>query len=96
MQQIQNIYPNEIKEYIDNKSVIIIDLREKREYEQGHVRGSVNIQINDLEKYVYQYPRDKIMVVYCKTGARSIIAARILKQYGYQVKNVIGGMKNYL
>ncbi len=95
MQGIQNIYPEEIDRYVDNKAAVIIDFRTKGEYEQGHIRGAINMSVEELDNNIYFIPRNKIIVVYCSRGGRSVIGARTLSRYGYQVKNVIGGIKNY-
>lgn len=95
MQGIENIYPEEIDEYINDISAIIIDLRTKEEYKTGHIMGAINISADNIEEKLYFIPRNKIIVVYCGSGGRSIRVARILEEYGYEVKNVIGGIKNY-
>ncbi len=95
MQGIQNIYPEDIDRYVGDSKAIIIDFRTKQEYEQSHVRGAVHMTVEGLENNIYFIPRNKILVVYCNRGGRSIIAARTLSRYGYEVKNVIGGIKNY-
>lgn len=95
MQEIQNIYPEEIDRYVGNSTAIIIDLRTKNEYEQGHIKGAVNMSVESLDRNIYLIPHNKIIVVYCSRGGRSVMAARVLSKYGYKVKNVIGGIKNY-
>jgi len=95
MQGIENIYPNEIDRYVGDTAYIFIDLRTKREYESGHIRGAINITVENLEDSIYLIPKYKKVIVYCARGGRSIMAARILSKNGFQVKNVIGGIKNY-
>lgn len=95
MQGIQNVYPEEIDRYVGDSSAIIIDLRTKNEYDEGHINGAVNMSVESIESNIYLIPKNKTIIVYCGRGGRSIMAARILSKYGYQVKNVIGGIKNY-
>lgn len=95
MQGIRNIYPDEIDKYVGNDMYIFIDLRTKSEYENGHVRGAINITVENLEDSIYLFPKNKKIIVYCARGGRSIMAARILSKNGFEVKNVIGGIKNY-
>lgn len=95
MQGIQNIFPYEIDRYLGDASYIFIDLRTKSEYENGHIREAINITLENLEDSIYLFPKNKKIIVYCARGGRSIMAARILSKNGFEVKNVIGGIKNY-
>lgn len=95
MQGIQNIYPDEIDRYVGDTTYIIIDLRNKNEYDTRHIRGAINITLENLEDSIYLFPKNIKIVVYCARGGRSITAARILSKNGFEVKNVIGGIKNY-
>lgn len=61
----------------------IIDVRKKSEYESEHVIGAVNIPLNELDSNMEAFPKDKEFIVYCAGGYRSMIAASILKQRGY-------------
>ena len=67
---------------------MIIDVRSKKEYNKGHIEGSVNIPIAYVDKMYNSLPRDKELVVYCHSGARSAIAARLLREQGWIVHNV--------
>lgn len=71
----------------------IIDVREKEEYENFHLRNAVNIPYEELYKQVL--PKDKIYVVYCDHGIQSLRACRDLALLGYTVYNLIGGLKSY-
>ena len=52
-------------------SVMLVDVRDAREFASGSIRGAVNIPMNDLEKKVATLPKDKPVVFICGTGARS-------------------------
>jgi len=71
----------------------IIDVRENDEYKQDHIDGAINIPlgrlIRDESKGII--PRDKAIVVHCKSGFRGSIALDFLKKRGYSVKNLEGG-----
>ncbi|NUU94962.1 hypothetical protein XO10_00100 [Marinitoga sp. 1135] len=73
---------------------IFLDVREANEVEAGHIpnahwipRGLLEFKIASLVKNT----EDKIIVVYCKSGGRSILAAKTLKEMGYNVLSVSGG-----
>ena len=95
MGTLENIYFYEIDKYVNDVNAFIIDLRSRSEYNRSHIRGAVNIAAEDIEKNVCRIPRNKIIVVYCQSGGRSIVVSRYLSKNGFVVKNVIGGIKKY-
>jgi phage shock protein E len=66
------------------QGAIILDVRSKGEFEQGHIKGSVNISVNSLKVNMNQL-KDKNMTVItcCASGSRSALAKSILKHNGY-------------
>jgi NADPH-dependent 2,4-dienoyl-CoA reductase/sulfur reductase-like enzyme/rhodanese-related sulfurtransferase len=80
----------------DKEGHFILDVRTAGEVAQGKVLGSVNIPVDSLRNRLDQLPKDKKIAVYCASGVRSAIAARMLQQLGYkQVYNVSGGFMSY-
>lgn len=67
---------------------MIIDVRSQKEFNKGHIEGSVNIPISYVDKMFNSIPRDKELVVYCRSGSRSAIAARLLREQGWTVYDV--------
>ena len=67
---------------------VIIDVRTVKEYNHQHIDDAINIPIEELTKSLARVPRDKIIVVYCKSGSRSSGAARILTKAGWKVYDV--------
>lgn len=81
---------------LDLEKYQIIDVREPLERELGFVTHSVNIPVNALRERMGELDRGKIPVVYCAVGLRGYIAARILKQHGFEtVLNLSGGYSTY-
>ena len=78
------------------QAVTLLDVRAKREYQTGHIDGTVNIPAPDLRKrYSELDPRIPIIVI-CNTGHRSSLGASLLEQHGFEaVANVAGGMTGY-
>jgi len=70
------------------EGAMIIDVRTEKEFNEGHIKGAVNIPISYVDRMFNSLPRDKKMVVYCRTGARSEIAARLLREQGWTVYDV--------
>jgi glyoxylase-like metal-dependent hydrolase (beta-lactamase superfamily II)/rhodanese-related sulfurtransferase len=62
---------------------LVFDIRKKSEYNSEHVIGSINVPLNELNKHLAQFPKEVPFVIYCEGGYRSMIAASILKQRGW-------------
>ncbi|HPV15594.1 MAG TPA: FAD-dependent oxidoreductase [Candidatus Cloacimonadota bacterium] len=81
---------------LDLNETMIIDARTPEEYQLGHIPGSVNIPLQQIRKRLDEIPKDKKIVVNCKTGGRSYMTARILMQNGFKaVYNLSGGYTTY-
>ncbi len=79
---------------ISNNS-FLLDVREVMEFREGHITGAVNIPLHKLRHRLAEIPRDKEILVYCRSGLRSYIATRILLQNGFKVQNISGGILVY-
>lgn len=89
---ISTLFPK--KEVIDLKSVIaqgamLVDVRNPDEYKSGHVKGSVNIPLNQISQKIDKFKNKNTIIVFCRSGARSKMAQSILKSNG--ITNVING-----
>ncbi|MDH6253763.1 phage shock protein E [Chryseobacterium sp. H1D6B] len=63
---------------------VILDVRTEKEYETGHIKGSVNISLGTIrERYVELNP-DKTYITVCSHGLRSVKAENILKERGFK------------
>ena len=76
---------------IDLKNYVVIDVRTKKEFDQGHLKNAVNIPHTEIKEKIKSHVVDKNrkIIVYCRSGRRSGIAKDILDQMGY--RNVING-----
>lgn len=72
----------------------LVDVRTPDEWQGGHVEGAVLIPISELQGRLAEIPRDKPVVVYCASGARSARAAATLSAAGYDARD-LGGMSNW-
>ncbi|MFQ3543938.1 sulfurtransferase TusA family protein [Halobacillus rhizosphaerae] len=79
------------------ESVSIIDVREPAEFAFGHIPGSVNIPLGELDDRMSEVEKnDEELYVICRTGNRSDLAAQKLTSNGYKkVKNVVPGMSEW-
>jgi phage shock protein E len=83
---LKNLFSSKPKadlgEIIKN-GAIIIDVRSKGEFQQGHLKGSINIPLKNLEEHLPKLKKDKATVLCCASGARSGAAKGILKSNGF-------------
>ena len=70
------------KEMIDNGEVFILDVRTREEYNESHIKGSTLIPVQELDIRFKELPLDKKILVYCRTGSRSVTASEILLKNG--------------
>lgn len=102
-QEIENLTPQQVKEELEAGNVHLIDIREAEERVQnGVIAGSVHAPRGMLEFYAdpslpYHKPEfdpSKRIILHCASGGRSALAAKTLKDMGYEnVAHLDGGMK---
>ena len=63
--------------------LFVLDVRTPQEYAEGHVPGAVNVPYDQLASRLAEVPKDKDVVLYCKSGRRAGIAADVLAATGY-------------
>ena len=85
--------PITYEEYLnlDRTEVTLVDVRFKMEYDLSHLDGAVSIPLEQLRSRINELDCEKPVVVYCKIGRRSYMAARILMHHGFQVRSLTGG-----
>lgn len=94
VQHLGTLHPTELKDMLDRNEIILLDVREGREWEEGHVEGAENIYVGHVKEKADRLPRNKPIATTCEWGGRGGLAASILKKIGFEeVYNVLGGMK---
>ena len=89
---VSRISAKELEETIDFNETLIFDVRKKSEYLSEHLIDAVNVPLNEINNHLAEFPKDKKFVLHCAGGYRSMIAASILKQRGWDnFVDVIGG-----
>ena len=93
----QQITQEEAKEMMDKQEVLILDVREQDEYDAGHVPGAFVIPHTEIEQRAGELPenKDKTILVYCRSGRRSKIAAESLARLGYTAVKEFGGINDW-
>lgn len=83
--------PEDAKQMLD-EGAVLLDVREDSEWKAGHAPGAVHIPLSKLPNRFAKLSKDKKVLTVCKMGGRSAKAANILRQEGYDVLDVKGGM----
>ena len=93
-ESIGRITPSEFENQYTNQKPLVIDVRKNSEFESEHVIDATNAPLNEINQHLAQFPKDKPFILHCAGGYRSMIAASILKQRGWDnFVDVIGGFK---
>ena len=87
---------NGVREYMDTPCALLIDVREKAEYEAGHIRDSINVPLSSYKDIInVSEDFDIPIFVYCHSGLRSSRAAGYFEKMGYRNVKNIGGIMTY-
>lgn len=91
---IKNISNEEAKSLIKNEpNLIILDVRTKEEYKTGHLINSILIPLSELESRLGELNKNAPILVYCRSGNRSVTASKILLNNGFnRIYNLRGGI----
>jgi hydroxyacylglutathione hydrolase len=86
--------PSDVARLLDSGAVSVVDVRGRAEWEAGHLPGVPNVPVGYLAARVAELPSDRPVVVQCQSGARSMIAASVLRANGVRnVANLVGGIE---
>ena len=66
------------------------------EHAEGFIAGALNIPLGELRQRLSEVPRDREIIAYCQSGQRSYLAARLLAQKGFRVRNLTGAYRTWL
>lgn len=82
------------KTLIRAKNPQLLDVRTPEEFEEAHIKGSINYNVTDstLAENLDNLNKKKPVFVYCRSGVRSMQAAELLKEHGFKVYNLAGGI----
>ena len=84
VERIKRITANQFEKAYFGEGPLAFDIRKKSEFDSEHVIGAINVPLNELNEHLSQFPIDKPFVLYCEGGYRSMIAASILMQRGWE------------
>ncbi len=79
---------------VERGDLAVVDVRGASEWEDGHLPGVANVPVGYLTDHLDELPRDRVLVVHCQSGARSSIAASLLRRAGFE--NVVNLTDGYI
>lgn len=89
-EEFKQVQITKMRDLLKNEE-FIIDVREKGEYERGHIKGVKNIPFSEIRDRLDEIPKDRPVYLHCRTGQRSYNVALLLQSLGYkEVYNVAG------
>jgi len=91
-ENVTSISADDIQHYIADDSYVILDVRKPSEFESEHLEGAINIQLSEIASRAGELNANKKYIMHCAAGYRSMMAASILKEHGFNnFLNVSGG-----
>jgi rhodanese-related sulfurtransferase len=73
--------------------LFLLDVRERDEWDAGHVPGSIHIPMREVGSRQAELPSDRTILCICRSGSRSGMVTRALADAGYQAENLEGGLQ---
>lgn len=96
LDKYDNVTVEEAKEMINNGEANVLDVRNKTEYDEGHIENADHIMVGTLKNRLEEVDASKTVIVHCQGGARSAIATSLLKAKGIDnIVNMPGGYSKW-
>jgi len=94
LDEVHEMKVDELRQWrAEGKAHLLIDVREPSEHAQESIEGARLIPLRQIQTHVKSLPRDRPVVVHCKSGGRSAIAVAILRVQGIDARNLSGGIQ---
>lgn len=96
----------DVQKRIADKKAILVDVREQKEWDEGHVEGAVLVPLSELTKraadpkyedeLLKRFPKDRTVYCHCRAGKRALLAVPLLEKLGYNVKALKPGFEELI
>jgi len=87
---------DQVEGAIQTEGIYVLDVRSKAEWEDGHIPQAKHVMLGHLQEQAHTIGHDNPILVYCKTGGRSAIAASLLQAHGFKdVQSLVGGYEEW-
>ncbi len=96
-QRITEVTPEQVRELrARGDDHALVDVREPNEWSMGRIPGAMHLPRGVLESSIEpRVPRERRVILYCASGNRSALAADMLRQMGYEVASMSGGIRGW-
>jgi hydroxyacylglutathione hydrolase/adenylyltransferase/sulfurtransferase len=84
--------PDQVAELWAARTIQLIDVRQAYEFEAGRIAGARHLELAELAARAASIERDRPVVFYCRSGARSGMATDAFTQAGFDAHNMVGGL----
>jgi rhodanese-related sulfurtransferase len=89
--EVEALEPGEVARLVD-EGAQLIDVRTQHEWDAGHLAGAVHISFEQLSEHAEGLDKERLLVLYCRGGNRSGVAAAALRGAGYDAHHMAGGI----
>ena len=93
--KVTSVSGPEFIELVNTGDYTIIDVRDEKDFNKGHLAGAINVPVDDAEELIDTLPTDKPFLAHCYSGNRSFKVADMLAEQGHEVINALDGTKEY-
>lgn len=87
--------PQQVAELLEQGGIQLIDVRQPEEREAGRIAGDRFIELAQLATQVDTIDRERPVVFYCRSGARSAMASEAFRDAGFDAHNMLGGLLDW-
>ena len=92
IETVTTIQAEQMSQFYNNPDYVVLDVRKPSEFDTEHVVNAINIQLSEIDERAGELDNTKKYIVHCAAGYRSMMAASILKEKGFDnFVNVAGG-----
>lgn len=100
MQEVKDINPQQLEQWLEGGEALLIDVRETWEFRSGFIPGAINIPLDSIDTAlaIIEAENPKYIVLQCKSGMRSLVAAEQLRSAGLGLEfyNLKGGILDWM
>jgi hydroxyacylglutathione hydrolase len=91
LQVVRSVNVPDLVNQLRSDHKLVLDVRTEQEWRAGHLPGSLNLPLGELEGRLQELPEDRRLIVHCQSGGRAAIAASLLLAHGFQNVTIFSG-----
>jgi hydroxyacylglutathione hydrolase len=91
LESTTEIHAADARAWVARGEPFVLDVRRAAEHAEGHIEGALNIAHTRLLSRLDEIPRERPILVHCRSGVRSARASALLQRHGFSVTNLAGG-----